>query len=76
MNDNSNSLTILSDRQRKFLGFVACFASVLILGCLLAAVIIILNRTFDLFGVLSGLWLFPVCWPFFFVLLYHSLRKR
>ena len=50
MNDNSNSLTILSDRQRKFLGFVACFAGVLILGCLLAAVIIILNRTFDLFG--------------------------
>ena len=50
MKDSSSASPILSDRQRKFLGFVACFAGALLLGCLLASVILILNRTFDLFG--------------------------
>ncbi len=50
MKDSSSASPILSDRQRKFLGFVACFAGALLLGCLLASVILILNRAFDLFG--------------------------
>ena len=50
MKDSSSASPILSDRQRRFLGFVACFAGALLLGCLLASVILILNRTFDLFG--------------------------
>ena len=50
MNDRTTPPHILSERQRKFLGFVACFAGALILGCLLSAVILILNRAFDLFG--------------------------
>ena len=50
MKDSTSSPHILSEKQRKFLGFVACFAGTLLLGCLFAAVILILNRTFDLFG--------------------------
>ena len=50
MNDRTTPTHILSERQRKFLGFVACFAGALLLGCLLSAVILILNRAFDLFG--------------------------
>ena len=50
MKDSSSASPIFSDRQRKFLGFVACFAGALLLGCLLASVILILNRAFDLFG--------------------------
>ena len=50
MNDHSNNPAILSKRQRKFLGFVACFAGALLLGCLFTAVILILNRAFVLFG--------------------------
>ena len=50
MKDSSSASPILSDRQRKFLGFVACFAGALLLGSLLASVILILNRAFDLFG--------------------------
>ena len=50
MKDSSSASPILSDRQRKFLGFVACFAGALLLGCLLASVILILNRAFELFG--------------------------
>ena len=50
MKDNSSAANILSDRQRKFLGFVACFAGALLLGCLFTAVILILNRAFALFG--------------------------
>ncbi len=50
MNDDTGTPQILSDRQRKFLGFVACFAGALLLGCLFTAVILILNRAFDLFG--------------------------
>jgi predicted PurR-regulated permease PerM len=50
MKDSTSSPHILSERQRKFLGFVACFAGALLLGCLFAAVILILNRAFDLFG--------------------------
>ena len=50
MKDSSSASPILSDRQRKFLGFVACFAGALLLGCLLSSVILILNRAFDLFG--------------------------
>ncbi|MDG0964244.1 MAG: AI-2E family transporter [Opitutales bacterium] len=50
MKDSTSSPPILSERQRKFLGFVACFAGALLLGCLFSAVILILNRAFDLFG--------------------------
>jgi predicted PurR-regulated permease PerM len=50
MKDSTSSPYILSERQRKFLGFVACFAGALLLGCLFTAVILILNRAFDLFG--------------------------
>lgn len=50
MKDSTNSPPILSEKQRKFLGFVACFAGALLLGCLFSAVILILNRAFDLFG--------------------------
>lgn len=50
MNNETGTPQILSGKQRKFLGFVACFAGALLLGCLFTAVILILNRTFDLFG--------------------------
>ena len=50
MKDSSSNSNILTIKQRKFLGFVACFGGALILGCLFAAVILILNRAFDLFG--------------------------
>ena len=50
MNNDTGTPQILSERQRKFLGFVACFAGALLLGCLFTAVILILNRAFDLFG--------------------------
>lgn len=50
MNIDNGTPQILSERQRKFLGFVACFAGALLLGCLFTAVILILNRAFDLFG--------------------------
>ena len=50
MNDDTGTPQILSERQKKFLGFVACFAGALLLGCLFAAIILILNRAFDLFG--------------------------
>lgn len=50
MNNDTGTPQILSERQRKFLGFVACFAGALLLGCLFTAVILILNRAFDFFG--------------------------
>ena len=50
MNNDTGTPQILSERQRKFLGFVACFAGALLLGCLFTAAILILNRAFDLFG--------------------------
>ena len=50
MNNDTGTPQILSERQREFLGFVACFAGALLLGCLFTAVILILNRAFDLFG--------------------------
>ena len=50
MNNDTGTPQILSERQRKFLGFLACFAGALLLGCLFTAVILILNRAFDLFG--------------------------
>ena len=56
MNNDTGTPQILSERQRKFLGFVACFAGALLLGCLFTAVILILNRAFDLFsGVIWSL---------------------
>ena len=50
MKDSSSNSNILTIKQRKFLGFVACFAGALILGCLFSVIILILNRAFDLFG--------------------------
>lgn len=50
MNDQASTSSILTERQRKFLAFVACFAGALVLGCLFTTVILILNRAFDLFG--------------------------
>jgi predicted PurR-regulated permease PerM len=47
---------LLGDRQRQFIAFVLCFAGVLLLGCLIAAVIYILNQAFSLFaGVIWSL---------------------
>ena len=50
MKDSSSNSNFLTIKQRKFLGFVACFAGALILGCLFTVIILILNRAFDLFG--------------------------
>ena len=50
MNENEGAPPILSDRQRKFLGFVLCCAGVLLLGVLIAVLVVILNRAFDMFG--------------------------
>ena len=50
MNENEGAPSILSDRQRKFLGFVLCCAGVLLLGVLIAVLVVILNRAFDTFG--------------------------
>ncbi len=56
MNDNSKSSSTLSDRQRRFLAFVLCFGGALALGCLFAVLVLILNKTFDLFaGVIWSL---------------------
>lgn len=56
MNDNLKSSSTLSDRQRKFLAFVLCFGGALALGCLFAVLVLILNKTFDLFaGVIWSL---------------------
>jgi predicted PurR-regulated permease PerM len=41
---------ILSERQGKFLGFVACFGGGLLLACLIAVVVVILNKALDHFG--------------------------
>ncbi len=50
MTENEGAPSILSDRQRKFLGFVLCCAGVLLLGVLIAVLVVILNRAFDMFG--------------------------
>ena len=50
MNEPPQSPSILGDRQRKFLAFVFCFAGVLLLACLLAVVVVILNQAFEMFG--------------------------
>jgi predicted PurR-regulated permease PerM len=56
MNGLGDSSSILSERQRKFLGFVLCCAGVLLLGGLITALVIILNLAFDLFsGVIWSL---------------------
>ena len=56
MNDNLKSSSTLSDRQRRFLAFVLCFGGALALGCLFAVLVLILNKTFDLFaGVIWSL---------------------
>ncbi len=56
MNANGDPQPVLTERQRKFLGFVLCCAGALLLGCLITAVILILNRAFDLFsGVIWSL---------------------
>ena len=39
MSDNTASTSILTDRQKKFLGFVACFGGGLLLACLIAFVV-------------------------------------
>jgi predicted PurR-regulated permease PerM len=50
MNANGDPQPVMTERQRKFLGFVLCCAGALLLGCLITAVILILNRAFDLFS--------------------------
>ena len=56
MNANGDPQPVLTERQRKFLGFVLCCAGALLLGCLITAVVLILNRAFDLFsGVIWSL---------------------
>ena len=50
MNDNLKSSSTLSDRQRRFLAFVLCFVGALALGCLFAVLVLILNKTLDLFA--------------------------
>ena len=56
MNANGDTRPVLTERQRKFLGFVLCCAGALLLGCLIASIVLILNRAFDLFsGVIWSL---------------------
>ena len=50
MSEKSTNESILTERQRKFLGFVACFGGGLLLACLIAIVVVILNQALDLFG--------------------------
>ena len=50
MSEKSTNESILTERQRKFLGFVACFGGGLLLACLIAIVVVILNKALDLFG--------------------------
>ena len=50
MSDKTASTSILTDRQKKFLGFVACFGGGLLLACLIAVVVIILNKALVHFG--------------------------
>ncbi len=50
MSANGDSPPVLTERQRKFLGFVLCCAGALLLGCLVASLVLILNRAFDMFG--------------------------
>ena len=56
MNDNQVNSDMLSERQRKFIAFVICSSCALLLGCLLAGVVFILNRFFEVFsGVIWSL---------------------
>lgn len=50
MSEKTASDSILTDRQKKFLGFVACFGGGLILACLVAVVVVILNKALVHFG--------------------------
>ena len=50
MSDKTASTSILTDRQKKFLGFVACFGGGLLLACLIAVVVVILNKALVHFG--------------------------
>lgn len=50
MSDKTASTSILTDRQKKFLGFVACFGGGLLLACLIAFVVVILNKALVHFG--------------------------
>ena len=50
MSDKTASTSILTDRQKKFLGFVACFGGGLLLACLSAVVVVILNKALVHFG--------------------------
>ena len=56
MSEERPSKNLLGERQRTFMAFVLCFAGVLLLACLLASVIFILNQAFVLFsGVIWSL---------------------
>ena len=50
MNSKEDSSAILSQRQRKFIGFVVCCAGALLLGVLITVLVVILNRAFAMFG--------------------------
>jgi predicted PurR-regulated permease PerM len=56
MSANGDPQPVLTERQRKFLGFVLCCAGAILLACLLASVVLILNRAFAFFsGVIWSL---------------------
>ena len=53
---NDKEDTILTPRQRNFLGFVACFAAAWLLGFLLIGLVWVLQQVFDKFsGVIWSL---------------------
>ena len=56
MNAKESTPSVLTERQRKFLGFVLCCAGALLLGGLITALVYVLNLAFDLFsGVIWSL---------------------
>ena len=56
MSEDQRSKNLFGAKQAQFLAFVLCFAGTLILGCLLAFVIYLLNQAFSLFsGVIWSL---------------------
>jgi len=50
MKDDTGITHVFSVKQRKFLSFVICFAGIITLGCLIALIILIMNRAFSFFG--------------------------
>ena len=61
MKDSSSPHIFFRQKQRKFLGFVACFAGALFWDACSAVVILILNRAFDFLVESSGRFASRVC---------------